>query len=113
MEHVYAAGDVALVELLAAQRSLHEAETAAARAHTSAAVQLVALYKALGGGWEVSNMTPSAAHSPTGAAAPTPRASRSGMPASAAATEHLTSQSAERETLTHLIINRPTEGAKP
>ena len=47
----YAAGDIALVELLAAQRSLHEAETAAARAHTNAAVQLVALYKALGGGW--------------------------------------------------------------
>jgi len=50
----YAAGDIALVELLAAQRSLHEAETAAARAHTKAAVQLVALYKALGGGWDVS-----------------------------------------------------------
>ena len=48
----YAAGDIALVELLAAQRGLHEAETAAARAHTNAAVQLVALYKALGGGWE-------------------------------------------------------------
>ncbi len=48
----YAAGDIALIELLAAQRGLHEAETAAARAHTNAAVQLVALYKALGGGWE-------------------------------------------------------------
>lgn len=48
----YAAGDIALVELLVAQRALHEAETAAARARTSAAVQLVALYKALGGGWE-------------------------------------------------------------
>ncbi len=48
----YAAGDIALVELLAAQRSLHDAETAAARAHTGAAMQLVALYKALGGGWE-------------------------------------------------------------
>ncbi len=53
----YAAGDVALVELLAAQRSLHDAETAAARAHTSAAVQLVALYKALGGGWDAPAMT--------------------------------------------------------
>lgn len=50
----YAAGDIALVELLVAQRSLHEAETAAARAHTNAAVQLVTLYKALGGGWDVS-----------------------------------------------------------
>jgi NodT family efflux transporter outer membrane factor (OMF) lipoprotein len=48
----YAAGDIALVELLAARRSLHEAETAIARAHANAAVQLVALYKALGGGWE-------------------------------------------------------------
>jgi len=48
----YAAGDIALVELLAAERSLYEAETATARAHTSAAVQLVALYKALGGGWD-------------------------------------------------------------
>ncbi len=48
----YAAGDVALVELLAAERSLHDAETAAVRAHTGAAMQLVALYKALGGGWE-------------------------------------------------------------
>ncbi|TAN29966.1 MAG: efflux transporter outer membrane subunit [Castellaniella sp.] len=49
----YTAGDITLVELLAAQRSMHEAETAAARAHTNAAVQLVALYKALGGGWDV------------------------------------------------------------
>lgn len=48
----YGAGDIALIELLAAQRSLHEAESATARAHTQAAVQLVALYKALGGGWE-------------------------------------------------------------
>lgn len=48
----YAAGDIALVELLAAERMLHEAETANARAHTVAAIQLVALYKALGGGWD-------------------------------------------------------------
>jgi NodT family efflux transporter outer membrane factor (OMF) lipoprotein len=52
----YAAGDIALVELLAAQRSLHEAETATARAHTSTALQLVALYKALGGGWDAPAM---------------------------------------------------------
>ena len=58
----YAAGDIALVELLAAQRSLHEAETAAARAHTNAAVQLVALYKALGGGWDVSTTASTATH---------------------------------------------------
>lgn len=48
----YAAGDIALVELLAAERGLHDAETLNARAHTTAAVQLVALYKALGGGWD-------------------------------------------------------------
>lgn len=53
----YAAGDIALVELLAAERSLHEAEAAAASAYTSAAMQLVALYKALGGGWEAPAIT--------------------------------------------------------
>ncbi|NYT83900.1 efflux transporter outer membrane subunit [Alcaligenaceae bacterium] len=48
----YTAGDIALVELLAAERVLYEAETANAQARTTAAVQLVALYKALGGGWD-------------------------------------------------------------
>lgn len=47
----FAAGDVARVDLLAAERLLHEAQSAAVRAHTAAAVQMVALYKALGGGW--------------------------------------------------------------
>lgn len=55
----YAAGDIALVELLAAERLLHEAESASVRAHTTAAVQLVALYKALGGGWEAPAATSS------------------------------------------------------
>ncbi|TWI12776.1 efflux transporter outer membrane subunit [Aerolutibacter ruishenii] len=50
----YAAGTITMVELLAAQRQLHEAQAAVTRAHTSAAVQLGALYKALGGGWDVS-----------------------------------------------------------
>ncbi len=73
----YAAGDIALVELLAAQRSLHEAETAAARAHTNAAVQLVALYKALGGGWDVSTTaSTTATHPLRGAAAPVAFSSR-------------------------------------
>ncbi|WP_244135465.1 TolC family protein, partial [Burkholderia stabilis] len=72
----YAAGDIALVELLAAQRSLHEAETAAARAHTNAAVQLVALYKALGGGWDVSTAASSATHLLRGTAAPVAFSSR-------------------------------------
>jgi len=48
----FEAGDIALVELLATERLLHEAETSSARADTAAAVQLVALYKALGGGWD-------------------------------------------------------------
>lgn len=48
----FAAGDIALVELLAVERLLHEAETSSVRARTVAAVQLVALYKALGGGWD-------------------------------------------------------------
>jgi len=48
----HAAGDIALAELLAAQRTVSEAEIAAARAHTGAAVQGVSLYKALGGGWD-------------------------------------------------------------
>lgn len=48
----YEAGDIALIDLLMAERVLYETETAAARAHTRAALCLVALYKALGGGWE-------------------------------------------------------------
>ncbi|HNR22546.1 MAG TPA: efflux transporter outer membrane subunit [Steroidobacteraceae bacterium] len=66
----YAVGDIALVELLAAQRNLHEAETAAARAHANAAVQLVALYKALGGGWDLSTAPSTSGHPLRGAAAP-------------------------------------------
>jgi NodT family efflux transporter outer membrane factor (OMF) lipoprotein len=65
----YAAGDIALVELLAAQRSLHEAETAVARAHTGAALQLVALYKALGGGWDAPATTAQTAKPATGSTA--------------------------------------------
>lgn len=65
----YAAGDIALVELLAAQRSLYEAEAAAARAQTNAAVQMVALYKALGGGWDVSTITSFTTHPHRGTAA--------------------------------------------
>ena len=48
----HATGTAALVEVLVAQRHLNEAQVAMIRAHTTAAVHLVALYKALGGGWE-------------------------------------------------------------
>ena len=47
-----AAGNIARTELLAAERLLLEARAASARAHGAAAVQMVALYKALGGGWD-------------------------------------------------------------
>ncbi|EIK53207.1 Outer membrane efflux family protein [Stutzerimonas stutzeri TS44] len=57
----YAAGDIAQLELLAAERLLLEAETASVRAHTSAAVQLVVLYKALGGGWNTPLLATTAA----------------------------------------------------
>ncbi|HJW07028.1 MAG TPA: TolC family protein, partial [Rhodanobacter sp.] len=48
----YAAGDIALSELLAEERVLRDAEDGYARTHTAAAIDLVALYKALGGGWD-------------------------------------------------------------
>lgn len=48
----FAAGDLSRIELLAEQRQVYEAETAVVRAHTAAATRLVALYKALGGGWD-------------------------------------------------------------
>jgi len=44
-------GDIALADLLEVVRSLHEAEDLYAKTHTNAATDLVALYKALGGGW--------------------------------------------------------------
>ena len=50
----YQAGDISLLELLDAERALRRAENAYARTHTQAATQLVALFKALGGGWQES-----------------------------------------------------------
>lgn len=47
-------GDIALTDLLAEERVLRDAEDAYARAHASAAIDLVALFKALGGGWNAS-----------------------------------------------------------
>lgn len=47
----FAAGDIARVDLLAAERLFHEAEAVYIRTHAATAVQLVALYKAIGGGW--------------------------------------------------------------
>ena len=66
----YAAGDIARVELLAAERLLYEAEISTVHAHTAAAIQLVALYKALGGGWNPPATTPAAASTARDSAAP-------------------------------------------
>ncbi|MCZ2089064.1 MAG: efflux transporter outer membrane subunit [Burkholderiales bacterium] len=63
----YAAGDIALIELLAAERLLRVAETAAVRARTDAAIQLAALYKALGGGWDAPATAPTVAAAGSGA----------------------------------------------
>lgn len=72
----YAAGDTTRVDLLSAERRLHESVTSLVRVHTAAGVQLVALYKALGGGWEA----PPVALTPTSQPAP-PRAIGSAVPA--------------------------------
>lgn len=78
----YEAGDIALFELLAAERVLHEAEVSTVRAHTAAAVQLVALYKALGGGWDAPATTP-ALTSPVRDPVASAAMARSGDPRSA------------------------------
>lgn len=57
-------GDIALADMLEAERSMRDAEDAYAKAHTNAAIDLVALYKALGGGWS-GNQAPVAAFSQT------------------------------------------------
>lgn len=48
----YRAGEISLLELLDAERGLRAAESAYALTHTRAATDLVALFKALGGGWQ-------------------------------------------------------------
>ncbi len=45
------AGDIPVADLLQAEGRVRDAEDALARARTAAAVDLVALFKALGGGW--------------------------------------------------------------
>jgi NodT family efflux transporter outer membrane factor (OMF) lipoprotein len=51
----YKAGDISLLELLDAERTLRMAEETYARTHTQAATNLAALYKALGGGWQAAD----------------------------------------------------------
>jgi NodT family efflux transporter outer membrane factor (OMF) lipoprotein len=49
--HRFKLGDIALADLLEVERNVREAEELYAKTHTNAATDLVALYKALGGGW--------------------------------------------------------------
>jgi NodT family efflux transporter outer membrane factor (OMF) lipoprotein len=53
----YRAGDISLLQLLDAERALRNAQDAYARTHTTAATDLVALFKALGGGWQAPDGT--------------------------------------------------------
>lgn len=45
-------GDIALTDLLTEERVLRDAQDTYARTHSAAAIDLVALFKALGGGWD-------------------------------------------------------------
>ena len=76
----FKAGDIALADLLTEERFLHDAEDACVRTHTATAIDLIALFKALGGGWDArtaaagvrgeaaAEQPPSARHAgPTGA----------------------------------------------
>lgn len=49
----YKAGDIALTDLLNEERMLRDAEDAYVRTYTATAIDMIALYKALGGGWTV------------------------------------------------------------
>lgn len=53
-------GDIALTDLLAEERVLRDAEDAYARTHTATAIDLVSLFKALGGGWDARASAPEA-----------------------------------------------------
>lgn len=56
----FKAGDIALVDLLTEERVLRDAEDAYVRTHTAAAIDLVSLFKALGGGWNAPVPVPDA-----------------------------------------------------
>ncbi|MGV8921955.1 MAG: efflux transporter outer membrane subunit [Thermomonas sp.] len=58
----FKAGDIALSEMLAEERVLRDAEDAYARIHTATAVNLVALFKALGGDWQTTSTMTSDSH---------------------------------------------------
>ena len=49
---LYTAGQTDFLSLLEAQRALYTAEDALVQSNRTTATDLIALYKALGGGWE-------------------------------------------------------------
>jgi NodT family efflux transporter outer membrane factor (OMF) lipoprotein len=57
-ESLYAAGRVNFLDVLDVRRSLYEAGDQLAGSDQAVALDLIALYKALGGGWEVQPQTP-------------------------------------------------------
>lgn len=48
----FKAGDISLTDLLTEERVLRDAEDAYVRTHTDTAINLISLFKALGGGWD-------------------------------------------------------------
>ena len=65
---LYAEGSVNYLDVLDAQRSLYQSEDQVAASNQAVALDLIALYKALGGGWETqmgsASKAPSTASSP-------------------------------------------------
>ncbi|HUX30151.1 MAG TPA: efflux transporter outer membrane subunit [Thiobacillus sp.] len=56
----YKAGDISFTDLLTEERVLRDAEDAYVRTHTDTAINLVSLFKALGGGWDAPASAPDA-----------------------------------------------------
>lgn len=63
----FKAGDIALTDLLGEERVLRDAEDAYVRTHTATAINLVSLFKALGGGWGAPASAPGALGQAAGA----------------------------------------------
>jgi NodT family efflux transporter outer membrane factor (OMF) lipoprotein len=60
-ESLYRAGSITYLDVLDARRSLYAADDQLAQSEQSVAVDLIALYKALGGGWETLPQAPALA----------------------------------------------------
>ena len=91
---LYAQGLTDFLSVLDAQRNLFETEDALAGSERAVAANLVALYKALGGGWEAYAETPAAAAAPSAPATPW---STDDLPAEATPSTGLTPVDARKE----------------